>query len=157
MEPTELNNKAENKEFGNNMGQNNTHYYDNKLENTLEILQPYLESSSVVNREQKLKDFAELRKLLLNNKREVLSLVYYDKLVEEYIKNDRGNYDPVNNIDSTDLLHVIFFLYYQEKDREFRENLLKLFKEQLYDMRTGFCQQGRSIRMIQTILPFIEF
>lgn len=128
----------------------NTHFYDrNVSKNALRRIEPVVRLSRNLIKEEKLVCLNDLRtKLEINNLRDN-GIVYYDRMVQSYIKDDSKNYDPVNNLDPIDLLYVVFLI---SNDNE---EILSILSEQLNDMKTGFCPQGRSIRLIQIIDAFL--
>lgn len=60
--------------------------------------------------------------------------------------NSIGTVDNIDNINNYSIDRLLYDLANIIED-----NLIVIFEEQLIDMRTGACQQGRSLRLIQVI------
>lgn len=118
----------------------NTHYYDKN------ISQETLSKIGTFPKTNKLEKFKELRYDIIKCGN-LTALKYYDLMITSYINNDGSNYDPINKIDCADLLYLISKKYNQE--------LLPILVEQLEDMKTGFCPQGKTIRLLQIIGSFL--
>ncbi len=74
------------------------------------------------------------------------------KRVLEIIVNDIGtmnNYDPSNDLNVDDILYACWD-YHED------QHFLNLFEEQLYDMQSGLCSQGRTHRLYQLLVTFCE-
>ena len=126
-----------------------THSYDNNISNDIyKYLEPLIIETKKVPRDDKLLLFDKLRSLI---KKDKLATTYYDKIISDYINNNNNNIDPINKLDAIDLLYIIS-LYQSEK-----QDITDLLIEQLRDMQTGFCPQGRTIRLIQIINLFSLF
>lgn len=122
------------------MMKTDTHYYDNKISH--EILSK-IETFPKVN---KMGKFNELRYDIIKSGN-LTALKYYDEIIKSYIDNDGTNYDPINKIDCSDLLYLI--------SKNYDSHILTVLIEQLEDMKSGNCPQGRSIRLIQVIGSFL--
>lgn len=138
----------------------NTHFYDNKISTvTLERINKFIQNNNIT-KEEKLNNLSNLRELLINksegNKSEG-NIYFYDKIVESYINEDGKNYDDINKLDAIDLLHLIslFFIHNSTKTCQM-ETIKTLLNDQLEDMKTGFCPQGRTIRLVQIIDSFVD-
>lgn len=59
------------------------------------------------------------------------------------------NIDPTNKIIADDLI-CLCWLYKENKE------FMSILETQLMDMNTGFCSQGRTHRLFQTLLAFID-
>ena len=124
-----------------------THSYDKCLSNELmEKIKPMVLESSIIIKKDKLRYFEELRRKIINN---VIALKYYDKMIYDYIEDNNNNYDPINNLDTIDLLYIVYKF-------SIDNDIISLLIEQLKDMQTGFCPQGRTIRLIQIIQPYLH-
>jgi len=143
-----------------------THSYDNKISQDIyEKIKPLIVLTGSISKEEKIKGFSKLRSKLTNN---VVGLKYYDEMVNNYVTNvtnnndnntnnsnnsgnnpGNSNYDALNNLNAIDLIYIVYMI--SEKNDE----ILSIFSEQLLDLQTGFCPQGRTVRLIQTILPFL--
>ncbi|MHB1774355.1 MAG: hypothetical protein ACYCST_22025 [Acidimicrobiales bacterium] len=67
-------------------------------------------------------------------------------------------FDPLNQICVLDLLHCLITVYLKlstpqnkNPDPELLQTFFKLLNEQLTDLKTGLCPQGRTIRLIQIL------
>lgn len=89
-----------------------------------------------------VRDNSKLSELLSNIKNPV-AIKYFTSIFNENI----------SNIDSTTGLVAdeLLTLCYQHKDNP---DFILLLEEQLIDMRTGFCPQGRTHRLYQLLLAF---
>lgn len=126
----------------------NTHFYDNNMsKDVLENIRALINKSINIPKDDKLESFDKLRKTLvkLNNP---ITMIFYDKIINSYIQSDGKNYDPINNLDAIDLLYVIYLISQNNDD------ILLLLGDQLEDMKTGFCPQGRTVRLVQIITIF---
>lgn len=112
------------------MDKNNTHYYDEKIDITLIPNTPKATIDNLI--------FSQTRQKIKNVK-------YYDLM----LNNDPANYDPINKLHALDLLYIVCEISLKNPE------ILELLEEQLNDMTTGFCPQGRTIRLYQIILPFL--
>ena len=127
-----------------------THFYDKNIsKEALEKIQPFLQISNNIKKEEKLSYFDILRKELVLIGGNKFDIRYYDQMINSYINEDNKNYDPINKLDPIDLLYIIYLIKIDKKD------ILFILSEQLEDLRTGFCPQGRSIRLIQIIQAFL--
>ncbi len=125
-----------------------THFYDRCLSNELlEKINPLISKASEISKEDKLSAFIELRMEILDD---ILALKYYDEIINDYVENNNLNYDPINNFSSIDLLYNVYLIFTKDNN-----NITSLLIEQLKDMQTGFCPQGRTIRLIQLIQPYL--
>ena len=127
----------------------NTHFYDNNIsQDILDKIESLMLTSKDISKEDKLLCFDKLRNKLKSLNTSVIAMKFYDQIIESYVNDDGKNYDPINKLEPIDLLHRIFII--SETNHEITVSL----KEQLEDMKTGFCPQGRSIRLIQIINAF---
>ncbi len=124
-----------------------THFYDRCLsKDLLEKINSLISKSREISKENKLLAFSRLR---IDISDDILALKYYDEMINDYIENNNINYDPINNLNPIDLLYIIYSIYIKDN------NITSLLIEQLKDMQTGFCPQGRTIRLIQLIQPYL--
>ena len=126
-----------------------THNYDNNISADIyNKLFPLIIETKKVSGETKLVLFDNLRSLISHDK---LAIKYYDMMVQDYISQNRNNIDPINKVDAIDLLYIISTFCQNNQESV---DIIDLFIEQLKDMQTGFCPQGRTIRLIQIINIF---
>jgi hypothetical protein len=124
-----------------------THSYDNCLSSDLlEKVNTLINRFSEISREEKLNAFVYLRREIIHD---ITALKFYDKMIDDFIQNTNNNYDPVNNIDTIALLYMVYLIYVDNP------NIIPLLVEQLKDMKTGFCPQGRTVRLVQLIQPYL--
>ncbi len=129
-----------------------THFYDNNISESLIVaIQPLLDNSNTISREDKLIVYKNIKESLVGLDINNIGLKYYDQMIKSYMDGDNSNYDPINKLDALNLLYVIYYL------SEDNDIILLLLKEQLEDMISGFCAQGRTIRFIQIISSFIKY
>ncbi len=140
---------------------NNTHFYDNNMsKEVINIINRTIKSFNSVSSPEKLEGFKNLRKTLIEKGLTKNGIGYYDQMIDIYSTNITNknknittttpttNYDPINKMDAIDLLYGIYIISLDNKD------IIPILSEQLNDMRTGFCPQGRTIRLIQIIFSF---
>jgi len=121
-----------------------THSYDNKLEVVKGELKECFESVEEVSDIQKQEAFQELKEYLTSRVSEV-EMRFLEKLISEKDKY----HDPVNDLRVDDLLYLCY-----KRLVEDNEDFLSNFRQQLSDLRTGSCVQGRSIRLLQLLYAF---
>lgn len=115
-----------------------THYYDNKISPDIITLVSNFKIDDTSNLE-------DLRNQLLKVNINKSDLMFYDKI----LKNN-NNYDPINKLDVIKLLHIVNYI------SKYNPDILEMLKEQLKDLKSGFCVQGRSIRLLQLIMSYID-
>jgi len=118
----------------------NTHYYDKNISREI------LSKIGTFPKTNKIEKFNELRYDIIKYGN-LSALKYYDLIISSYVNNDGNNYDPINKIDTSDLLYIIA--------KNYNNDLLPILIEQLEDMKTGVCPQGRTIRLLQIIGSFL--
>jgi len=108
----------------------NVHEYDTKLTN---IFQP----ERMFSKEEKIQMFKNFQEQIQNPAaQEAISAIIRDL-------DTNGNYDPANQVDSSDILVSIL-------DKELDPTMVNILEEQLSDAKNlGLCPQGRSCRLIQ--------
>lgn len=123
------------------------HSYDNKLNEEISIYQNLLTYAKNISTNQKNELFLKFEEYLSDD----LAKKYYIILIDQ---NDNSNFDLINKLNSNDLLFLI--IEYLEK-QNFKDNsLIDILTIQLQDMATGFCSQGRSIRLFQIVKSLYE-
>lgn len=126
----------------------NTHFYDNNISiNLKSSIQALIQSNSSIPEEDKLDTFNTVRNQLIGVNSGPKSLHYFDKMVSDFKSDNKNNWDPINELDAADLL----FLVCHNITRDTKHLDITLLSEQLNDMKTGFCPQGRTIRLVQII------
>lgn len=115
----------------------NTHSYDGKINTSLL-------SYNILS----IEDKQELGAKLLIKAKEVMSHTAVNYL-ENIISNigTQSNIDITNNLTADDLIPLCL-IYYDNQE------FMKILEEQLEDMATGFCPQGRTHRLFQVIVAF---
>lgn len=112
----------------------NTHWWDGKLDKNL------------------LKNIDMVKELSLDQKKEKMATLLpflSNKLWLEQIINDAGtenNFDQTNGLVAEDLVCLSSDLI--------SPDFIFMLEEQLNDMVTGFCSQGRTHRLFQLVLAF---
>jgi hypothetical protein len=121
------------------------HIFDGKLKESKESLLPYLKLISEVSREDKLIAFERL-------KNKINPSVNLDIIIRD--SNSPANHDLTNDLHAEDLLYLCVLLVDRLPDNE---TLINTINQQFDEMSTGFCAQGRTHRLFQVIMAFIEF
>ena len=128
----------------------NTHFYDDNMsKDIIENIRVFVNKSTNISKDDKLESFDKFRKILVELNNNPIVIIFYDKIINSYIQSDGKNYDPINNLDAIDLLYVIYLISQNNDD------ILLLLCDQLEDMKTGFCPQGKTIRLVQIITIFL--
>lgn len=115
-----------------------THYYDGKLpikdEKIKDVISTYTDDElrSIIK---------SLRYKIESKPRSGNSLFYFDAIVRD--AHGSPNFDPINHLYANELLYIIA-IYSDSIDT-------LLLIEQLNDMKSGFCPQGRTTRLYQII------
>ena len=123
-----------------------THYYDGKLEHIKAEMKEQLDRVACVDDDEKQTAFQCLKAYVEENcsLREMQILV---RLIDEKDKY----HDTVNHLYVDALLYLCYENIVLLENFEFLDN----FKRQLRDMPTGFCAQGRTIRLLQLLVAFV--
>ena len=123
-----------------------THTFDGQLLDIKAQILPYLEMAAAISKEDKLVAFKKLGTCIQSNSN-------FDTIVNDFqnLGHSNGpNYDPTNGLYADDLLYLCSKMTHNEA-------LISLLNEQLIHMSTGMCPQGRTHRLIQLAIPFLEF
>ena len=126
------------------MESTNTHSYDTKLNIVKEELKFLFLTVSNITDKQKQESFKELYNKILPELSE-LERIFLLKLISE----KDNYYDPINDLRVDELLYLCCI-----RILEGNVDFLNNFKQQLSDLKTGSCVQGRSIRLLQLIYAF---
>ena len=126
------------------MESTNTHSYDKKLDIVKEELKPLFLTVLSITDKEKQDSFNQLYEKLSSELSES-ERIFLSKIISE----KDNYYDPVNDLRVD---HLLYLCYIQilEGNVDFLDN----FKQQLSDLKTGSCVQGRSIRLLQLIYAF---
>lgn len=117
----------------------NVHVFDGHLANSKACIQETLDRVSAISREEKISAFRKLQ--------EIIHHPNLDILANNYIVNGRNSgYDPINDLYTDDLLYICYELL--------SDDLIRILLEQLDDLYTGLCPQGRIHRLFQVIIAF---
>ena len=123
-----------------------THFYDGKLERTKEEIREMLDRAQNVPFEDKQEAFHHFKWEL----EERCSSEEWHAL-HRLIDEQEMYYDPINKLHVDWLLWLCYEKIMIENNRIFEEH----FKQQLQDMgSSGFCIQGRSVRLLQILVAF---
>jgi len=120
----------------------NTHFYDHLLTEQTKLILLYLEGVEY-SKEERVKILSACE---LNDPRAKRNLQVIIKSI-----GTAANKDPVTGLVTDDLLMIAH--RYQLLTRS---SWLLQFEEQLIDMSTGFCVQGRNHRILQILLPYLD-
>lgn len=118
----------------------NVHYYD-----THWVINNYMKNMCCHALDRKLSFIDDLKKRLSSIS--PLAQSNFNTIASENV------YDPSNNIHVFDLLYII-----EDVCRKYEDcsDIIKALTEQLEDMSTGMCPQGRTTRLYQIIYSFME-
>jgi len=114
-----------------------THSYDKLISKDL--------ITKITRETNKIDNIDKIANILQDKIKDPIAKIYLDKMLI-----DNNNYDAINNLDSLKLLYLVALI------AENNDNIIPLLIEQLKDLQTGFCPQGRTIRLIQIIQPFLN-
>ena len=118
-----------------------THLYDGKLKQAISPFQAELAEIRAWEEEKKERAFFYLRSLLGKDR---VALHYFDLIVAD--GHSPSNFDPSNGLWADELLLAL-------AQRQ-GDDLASALAQQLRDMRTGSCPQGRTHRLFQLVLLF---
>lgn len=122
-----------------------THYYDGKLDYIKTEIRENLDKAALISSEEKQTIF-QCFKAYLEDKCTPKEIKILTRLIDE-----KDNYhDTTNHLRVDDLLYLCYENIVLLQNYEFLDN----FKHQLQDMPTGFCVQGRTIRLLQLLVAF---
>jgi len=119
----------------------NTHTYDGKLNTGL--LPDLVLSKSLTCEQKRIYGYELIQNMRHVNK---TAISFLKRIVKSI--GTKSNFDSTNNLSADDLIYLCWL---HRNNQEF----IKVLEEQLMDMRTGFCPQGRTHRLFQSLLPFI--
>lgn len=122
----------------------NTHNYDGKL---YKILIENINNVHNLTQEDKLINATNILNLMIENNISEDLIQIFRQIINGF--NTAANYDPSNNLWADDIIYLL-------EEHKLKEDFLKLLTEQLNDMKTGFCPQGRTHRLFQLLLVFLE-
>lgn len=137
----------------------NTHYYDNKIVLSSDLVEKLNEHSSN-EKEDVVRQFV-LEILAINiPEKDNASVHFLNIIVNEW--GQPSNFDCTNNILAEDMLYIcalewnnISLLPINEMVT-IRNDFSKLFFTQLSDMQSGPCAQGRATRLWQIAKAYLE-
>lgn len=124
-----------------------THYYDGKLDLSKLKLKAELDRAQTVSFEDKQEAFCCIKREL---KGQCLAEEWCN--VNRLIDEKDMYYDPINDLHVDGLLWLCYEKIMIENNRIFEEH----FKQQLQDLDTGWCVQGRTVRLLQILVAFVE-
>ena len=126
------------------------HAYDAELLESKALILRQLEMAHQCTRDDKMAAFADLRAKISH-----ASIPYYNAIINDYIHHPLQNYDPTNDLYADDLLYLCYQLKYNNTiDVVLFTDVLN---EQLVDMQSGMCAQGRTHRLFQVVITFIDY
>ena len=126
------------------------HIFDGQLLYSKSLILPHLQIAALVSNEDKLAAFGQLKLQLDPNPN-------FDTIVNDFMSIGHSpgpNYDPTNELYADDLLYLCACLV---QKMPLNETLIFLLNEQLVQMSTGMCPQGRTHRLMQIIMTFEQF
>lgn len=95
-------------------------------------------------RRLKFNTFAEFEVKFKDHPKFTQGFPYFKGIVTDFLNNSSSNVDGINKLVSDDIMFIVL-----EKLRGCDEECLFTLFEQFADMGTGFCPQGRTIRLLQ--------
>ncbi len=124
-----------------NVMTNNVHNYDGSLKESykklVELDNKYFKNNF---------EYQQCLDEIISENKECIDIINQIKTSPE------SNYDPINEIDFTDILPRVwkFYKYIQISNNKC------VFFEQIIDIKTGLCSQGRTTRMFQLYKIWID-
>lgn len=115
----------------------NVHEYDGKLTFIIPDEVKNMKFEDKINQINKFREPFNLK----------LTTTAFDYFNRSYEELKQNNFDDKNNVNYVDIL----YLCYKNIDND---DFIKMINEQFEDMQTGFCIQGRTIRLIQILQAF---
>ena len=143
----------------------NTHFFDGKLQSFTSSLiddkvareiENDISRAASVSKEDKSRCFHELeekvRDYSLTKKIPPHSLKHLREIISTHNRFGRatscGNYDSANKLHTCDLLYLLYEKIMSEEESEY----MSLMLEQLDEMSTGNCAQGKTTRLFQALV-----
>jgi hypothetical protein len=123
------------------MSKLDVHYYDGHWEEVCD----YIDKAKLIA--DKIPNINALRKRLEKYGCSAQAMANFNIIASS------NTYDPINKIHVHDLLYILEEVC---KGYEDCTDLLKMIVEQLEDMSTGLCAQGRTTRLHQLMVSFVE-
>jgi hypothetical protein len=122
-----------------------THTYDGKWQDTLSIIKRHQFFGPSLSMAAEAGTTSEL-------------FVLYPKISKGHqffsmIMNGNGNWDSANEVNAKILLCFLALMYEGVHEKE---EMCKVLGEQLQDMATGSCPQGRTTRLAQVIVSYLD-
>ena len=114
------------------MSKTDLHYYDFKVQELIDKIRS-MEIPPEYNMDYQLQ--------LPKDETEILNI----------LRKPSGNYDSKNKVHVNEILPLCFWMF-DKNIGDFRE----VFQTQLREIRLGMCSQGRTIRLIQALYPFLS-
>ena len=128
----------------------NTHYYDGKLVDTVPVDVKNIPDVQKLERIRALQ--AMLPQLVKLTPQAIHNL---NTIVEDYASaGGANNHDSTNGLKAEELLCMIHGLMTVNAADEKRKDVAVLLADQLHEMSSGMCPQGRTHRLYQVILCF---
>ncbi len=147
----------------------NAHFYDNKLSERKATLQRSIDRVSHLTIQEKVAIFdkiaREIETVLESDARSgersrQHALVFLNIIRSDLVRygriNSQANYDPTNDLHADDLLMLCGEILFGDALADKLE-FLALLTQQLHDMESGSCPQGRTSRLIQVVASYEEF
>lgn len=126
----------------------NTHIFDGQLSSSKLIIASYLSSDPISP------SSLDIAYHYLQNK---IGNPIMNRLIAEAInfsRTDNRNYDPTNDLYIDEVLYLCYkILLNAPADSD----LLLTMNEQLQDIQTGWCSQGRIYRLLQIVLAYSQY
>lgn len=130
------------------------HFYDGKLETSIASIKDRLDEVQMITPTEKSRVFSELATIIESPlARKSLRVIISD--FQRYAQTTHPanqNYDSKNRLFACDLLYLVYHKIQSIADKKERSVFTLLVVEQLQDMLTGICAQGRTTRLLQLLL-----
>lgn len=142
--------------------QTETHTYDGELLDRLSDFKSYFEEASSKTLEDKSKMFDSIEKeirLYERTEGKEAALHYMSRIKQDMLKPGRlPNYDSTNFVYADDILwlcgRILFRMPRKSDCKPDMSDVINELVENLADMRSGDCPQGRTTRLLQVLFSF---
>lgn len=145
------------------------HFYDNKLAERKKSLQRSIDRVSLLTIQEKVATFDKIAREIevvlesdarSGEKTRQHALVFLNIIRSDLVRygrvNSQANYDPTNDLHADDLLMLCGEILFGDALVDKLE-FLALLTQQLHDMESGSCPEGRVSRLFQVVVSYGEF
>ncbi len=138
-----------------------THNYDGHLPKTSLLnskLNSLVKSTSNIDRKNSVINLCNEVSNARSSSINPISISFFQTLINDWGTNN--NFDSSNNLCADDLLYVLAIEWNKIKECNDKETMVSFVDElciQFADMQTGICREGRTTRLWQIALTYIEW